>query len=613
MRKTSYKKQPKLQTNLLYTGDEETKKLLRQLSDTQGLGVALQDDKGRPVTVRVRGDAIEKLVGGKWTSLSSSTTSVAQKSSSRGLALRNDGSKTIVTTSDHGTLTGLSDDDHSQYSLADGTRAFSGTVGGITPAADSDLATKGYVDGALHDAVTVADSDTVDLTLTGQQIEADVHTQMSIASDASGLKLDGDSASPGNSKLYGTNGSGTKGWYEQSAGGAGSSTTTTNFNKRLSSADDTIQKALDTLDDYQSFKLSRLNPQWLMEETFDRLIKGTLDSGNDTPASVTRNFGNSTTTDNNGIADWSGSWSSAAGYMRTYDAGAYMQVTIRTSGTNDIILNRGTSWPDYYDTAVAVTLDGASKTPWNQENDQTYTLSGVTAGVHVICITAVDALSDDDIAMVIKSIQYYQLPYQGVGVSGDVSQIIKMPEFYIISSISVGPMNNGANAPKAFTGESVIHRLPLGTSYLDKDFTRSSCLVSGLTYSWCANGYVRFPRGAGIASGFVQGQRNIEDNIRTGLSITLSSTAGTRGRQFTCSELVYDWLPNNASSIVKLLVMPFLAKITTAGSGSVFSEGDIVLLVVTCSLTNSVNPCSLYTGIYAPMAADVFEIPDALL
>ena len=53
---------------------------------------------------------------------------------------------------DHGGLAGLSDDDHTQYSLADGTRAFTGTVGGITPVSSADLTTKGYVD----DAITTA-------------------------------------------------------------------------------------------------------------------------------------------------------------------------------------------------------------------------------------------------------------------------------------------------------------------------------------------------------------------------------------------------------------------------------------------------------------------------
>lgn len=48
--------------------------------------------------------------------------------------------------SDHGSLSGLSDDDHTQYALINGTRAFTGTVGGIDPSASSDLATKNYVD-----------------------------------------------------------------------------------------------------------------------------------------------------------------------------------------------------------------------------------------------------------------------------------------------------------------------------------------------------------------------------------------------------------------------------------------------------------------------------------
>lgn len=39
-------------------------------------------------------------------------------------------------------------------------------------------------------------------------------TQMSITTDASGLKLSGDQTSPGNYKSYGTNSTGTKGWYD---------------------------------------------------------------------------------------------------------------------------------------------------------------------------------------------------------------------------------------------------------------------------------------------------------------------------------------------------------------------------------------------------------------
>jgi hypothetical protein len=46
----------------------------------------------------------------------------------------------------HGNLDNLNVDDHTQYILADGTRAFSNTVSGVTPTVDAHLATKGYVD-----------------------------------------------------------------------------------------------------------------------------------------------------------------------------------------------------------------------------------------------------------------------------------------------------------------------------------------------------------------------------------------------------------------------------------------------------------------------------------
>lgn len=47
---------------------------------------------------------------------------------------------------DHGELSGLDDDDHPQYALLDGSRGFTATVSGVTPTQDYHLATKGYVD-----------------------------------------------------------------------------------------------------------------------------------------------------------------------------------------------------------------------------------------------------------------------------------------------------------------------------------------------------------------------------------------------------------------------------------------------------------------------------------
>ena len=64
--------------------------------------------------------------------------------------------KKINVITDHGLLTGLSDDDHPQYTLADGTRAFIGTVSGIDPTEDEHLTTRFYVDtisGSLQDGI----------------------------------------------------------------------------------------------------------------------------------------------------------------------------------------------------------------------------------------------------------------------------------------------------------------------------------------------------------------------------------------------------------------------------------------------------------------------------
>lgn len=52
----------------------------------------------------------------------------------------------------HSGLSGLDQDDHTQYILATGVRAFSGTVSGVAPTADAHLTTKQYVDSAITTA-----------------------------------------------------------------------------------------------------------------------------------------------------------------------------------------------------------------------------------------------------------------------------------------------------------------------------------------------------------------------------------------------------------------------------------------------------------------------------
>jgi hypothetical protein len=97
-----------------------------------------------------------------------------------------------------------------------------GLSGNLTVSADSTIS------GTNTGDISVTDTDTIDHTLTGQALSSAARLQMSLTSDASGIKLVGDAATPGNSKVYGTDGSGTKGWYDAgSGGGIGGSTGST--------------------------------------------------------------------------------------------------------------------------------------------------------------------------------------------------------------------------------------------------------------------------------------------------------------------------------------------------------------------------------------------------
>lgn len=97
---------------------------------------------------------------------------------------------------------------------------------------------------AAQDAVgtILVDTSTVNLTYTDgtPSITADVITQLSITSDASGVKLVNDAATPGNSYYYGTNASGTKGYFAITASGSPGDIAQTSFsaaNNQASPAD----------------------------------------------------------------------------------------------------------------------------------------------------------------------------------------------------------------------------------------------------------------------------------------------------------------------------------------------------------------------------------------
>jgi len=90
---------------------------------------------------------------------------------------------------DHGGLSGLSDDDHTHYSLINGARAFTSTVAGITPVAGADLTTKTYVDGKITTHEGLADPHTGYILADGTRaftgnIQANASGTLDIGSDA---------------------------------------------------------------------------------------------------------------------------------------------------------------------------------------------------------------------------------------------------------------------------------------------------------------------------------------------------------------------------------------------------------------------------------------------
>ena len=90
---------------------------------------------------------------------------------------------------------------------------------------DSDAITEGstneyFTINKARNAISIQDSDTLDFSYAAGVISAVLRTQQSITSDGSGVKLVGDAATPGNTKYYGTDASGNKGYHDIPTGGA---------------------------------------------------------------------------------------------------------------------------------------------------------------------------------------------------------------------------------------------------------------------------------------------------------------------------------------------------------------------------------------------------------
>ena len=567
MKKYQTTKKPDLTSPLLQTADPELRQVLKQLDEMNGVGSHLPTSGDGLQAVRLNGAVLETFTGGKWVQVGSAPAPAPVSKPVTPVVANPIGADGSLY---HSSLKGIGANDH-------------------------------------HAAVTVSNTDTLDLTLTGQAVSGAVKKQMSIDADASGLKLSGDSATPGASKVYGTDGSGVKGWQPATAGSGDVVGPAGAVDGRIAVFDSTTGKLIkdggQTIAEVLaagggSFDVEASNPQWLLEKNLEALLAGTLLTGNATEESITWTFSNSATA-NNSIPTWSGGWTSAAGYRSNTTAGSYVEFTIRTLGTHDIVLDRGATATNAK-TACTILLDGAAQTDWNQATSRTYTLSAVAAGVHTVRVT----FGGSGTTMYINTIQYYRPAYQGVGVAGDVAQILWGQGLIWTCTVGTGATDNGATFNEYLMGEAVTPRLPMGTALDDTGVNRDSGAVAGLTVAVGATGLTAFPVIAHMAT------TTARVLPKPGMSITLSATPGTRGFLCTSDVAATAISYGLSASISKLCFMACLVKITTAGAGSAFADGEVALAIIGQTTTSSnANGVTTLTTTSTGVAADLFKLP----
>lgn len=333
----------------------------------------------------------------------------------------------------------------------------------------------------------------------------------------------------------------------------------------------------------------------LLETTFERLLRGTLDTKTSTPVTVTYNFG-SDATDNNGVATWSGgSWGSAATYRSNNNAagGDYVEWVFRTAGTNNIVLDHG-GGVFLFDGAVGVTLDSVAKPAWDQATNQTYTLASVAAGVHTLRLTKGATAT----VLHISTLQFSALPYQGVGVAGDAFTVVLGAPWVLAHTLGIGPTAPTGTNYNTIYGSALTPRLPMGSADNSTTLARA--------YLWGTNKPMHRARltGWGTTGATL---------FYAGAALSLSATAGTRGfRVIPTNPLVAEG-EDNPTSAIHEVVWAALVRITTAGAGSQFAVGDLALFVYNRSYATTGTANFAVTGDYTVTAGDLFKIPSDLL
>ena len=341
------------------------------------------------------------------------------------------------------------------------------------------------------------------------------------------------------------------------------------------------------------------DPQWLCEQMLDKVLCNSLDTKSAVKAQVTYQFGNAAT-DNNGVATWSGTWTSAAGYRQTTVAASYFEFVFVGDGVD---LTIPATVAGYSGTVL---LDGDAHGTWNQATATTYSITGLGYWAHVVRVTKAGSGTR------IGQAKPNQLPYQGLGVSGDQIEALYMQPWLHLCTIGTATTNNSGVYPSSSFGETMLPRLPLSTNYgSDRVLLRDKLNTQVAPTD---RGYVRIPvefSNTYVVSGVAY---DLGRFPLAGITLTLGSGGATRGCRPT-TPFTMHWVLGRAltTAVIHCSFLVFIGRVTAVGAGSSLSVGEIVLGIAWYGSTSASaeNVAGIADG--ADCAADLYKIPGSLL
>jgi len=345
----------------------------------------------------------------------------------------------------------------------------------------------------------------------------------------------------------------------------------------------------------------------LCEQMLNLVLTNQLTTGNAVQAAVTYQFTNAATA-NNGIAQWSGAgWASSAYDRNTSTAGNYMEIVFVGS---QIVLWENTTHLRYGAVGhiASVLLDGVAQSDWNQGQggSASYTISSLSYGVHVVRVTQ----KTDEIR--VGEAVITQLPYQGVGVSGDTVVLEYVSPWLYATTIGTAATDGSAYYPANRFGETILPRLPLSTNY-GNDRVGTRAILDIDQQVTATQGFVRMPllmgrTNAGVAFGIADAASAYPS---CGMTVALGSGGATRG----CRPSAAYWLSFGRDLVTAQIHACFQAhigRVTAVGAGSAVTVGDLVLVITWSGLTTGAIGNRGVCQNSANEAMDLFKIPSAL-